>query len=191
VGNNLTNQQKVDVLALARLKVLDVHGNEVLISSFWKDRSVVLIFLRHFSCIACRTYVEMIWKKKEELKRTKTRVVFIGNGAHQFIKTFKDDLKVPDADIYTDPSLESFQACGMIKGIFNLIDPRGAIKMVEFALKGQKQGPWDKDSGTHTQMGGIVAMKYPGKVVYHYLENYLGDFDTSEGWKKSIHEPLD
>lgn len=183
---DLKQQQKVDILSLARLSILDGSGKPVLISSFWKSGPVVFIFLRHFSCIACRTYVELIWKKKAELIKNKTKVIFIGNGAPHFINIFKEDLGVPEADIYTDPTLETFEACGMIKGIFELMDPRGVKKMVEFALSGQKQGPWTKDSGTHTQMGGIVALKPPGKVVYHYIENFLGDFDTSEDWKNSI-----
>ena len=130
----------------------------------------------------------MIWKKKEELKRKNTRVVFIGNGAPQFLRYFKEEMNVADADIYTDPTLQTFKACGLIKGIFQLLDPRGAVKMVEFALNGQKQGPWDSESGTHTQMGGIVALKPPGIVLYHYIEDYLGDFDTTEGWKTAVKE---
>ena len=189
MGTKTSNDQnKIDILALSRLVVLDQNGKEFLITSFWKTSPVVLIFLRHFSCIACRTYVDMIWRKKEELKNKKTRVIFIGNGAPQFIKYFKEDLGVFDADIYTDPTLETFNACGLIKGIFHLLDPRGAAKMVEFALKGQKQGPWDSDSGVHTQMGGIVAIRPPGQVLYHYIEDYLGDFDTTEGWKTAGRE---
>ncbi len=189
MGTNVTiEQSKIDILSLARLTVLDGAGAPVLISSFWKKGPVVIIFLRHFSCIACRTYVDLIWKKREEFKKSRTQVIFIGNGAPHFIKTFKEDLNIPEADIYTDPTLETFEACGLIKGIFHLIDPRGVLKMVEFALTGNKQGAWDSDSGSHTQMGGIIALKPPGKVVYHYIENFLGDFDTTNDWKKSVEE---
>lgn len=189
MATKVTNDQhKIDILALARLVLLDRNGKEVLISSFWKTEPAVLIFLRHFSCIACRTYVELIWNKKEELKKSKTRVIFVGNGAPHFINMFKEDLDIPEADIYTDPTLQTYDACGLIRGIFHLMDPRGALKMVEFAIAGKKQGKWDSNSGTHTQMGGIVALKPPGIVVYHYIEDYLGDFDTSEDWKHSVKE---
>jgi hypothetical protein len=187
--NIALDQHKVDVLALARLKILDVNGKEVVVSSLWKDAPAVLIFLRHFSCIACRAYVDLIWKKREEFQRSKTRIIFVGNGAPHLIGVFKADLKIADADIYTDPTLKTFEACGLVKGIFHLLDPRGVMKVVEFHLQGYRQAPLNKDSGSHTQMGGVVAFKPNGRVVYHYIENFLGDNDLSEGWKAVLNNP--
>jgi hypothetical protein len=33
---------------LAKLPVLDEHGNSVELGSLWKDRTVALVFTRHF-----------------------------------------------------------------------------------------------------------------------------------------------
>ncbi|HXH30317.1 MAG TPA: AhpC/TSA family protein [Bacteriovoracaceae bacterium] len=176
-------QDRVDILTLNRLKVLDENNKEVLISTFWKEKSVVLIFVRHFSCIACRSHVAQIWNEKEKFKKSKTNIVFIGNGAPQFIQAFKEDMNIVDAPIYTDPSLKTYDACGLHRGMLKLMDPRGAKNMLELAFEGHKQGPLSKDSGSHTQMGGIVALRPPGIVVYHFVSDYLGDNDKMANWE--------
>ena len=35
-------------------------------------------------------------------------------------------------------------------------------------------------------MGGVVGRRVPGIVAYHYLENFLGDFDTNDDWKEGL-----
>jgi hypothetical protein len=82
------DQQKIDILALNRMKLLDENEEEVLVSSYWKEHSVVLIFIRQFSCIACRAHVDQIIKKKSELEKKRTKVIFIGNGSPYMIKVF-------------------------------------------------------------------------------------------------------
>ncbi|HXH32107.1 MAG TPA: AhpC/TSA family protein [Bacteriovoracaceae bacterium] len=122
--------------------------------------------------------MDQLWQQKASFDKKTTRIVFIGNGSPLVIESFMSDLKLHEpAHIYTDSSLHVFDACGMIRGIFHLIDPRGLKRMFEFGLQGYRQGPIDKRSGSHTQMGGIVAFKQTGEVIYHYLEDYLGDFD--------------
>ncbi len=42
---------------LARLKVLDVNDRAIELGSLWRDRTAVLVFLRHFGCLHCREHV--------------------------------------------------------------------------------------------------------------------------------------
>ncbi len=177
-------QDKVDILTLNRLKVLDETGREFLISSLWKEKPAVLVFVRHFSCIACRAHVKQIWGEKEKFRRSGAQIVFIGNGEPYFIRSFKEDLGVQDATIYTDPTLKTFDACGFLRGFLNLIDPRGVKNIVELLMDGHRQGPIDKASGVHTQMGGVVALKHPGIVLYHFVSEYLGDNDPLTNLEK-------
>jgi hypothetical protein len=173
---------KIDFLALKRLSVFDEKGRTVPLNYFWKDKPIVMIFIRHFGCIACRAHVDMIWNKRQEFKNKKTNIVFIGNGKPEAIRMFKEDIKALDAPVFTDPSLEVFDACGMKRGIVNLIDPRSVGKFISLSKKGYSQGTINETTGAHTQMGGVVAFKPPGTVVYHFVSNYLGDFDRPEDW---------
>lgn len=179
---NEYNQRVVDILALKRLKVLNEFGEQVRLSTFWDNNTVIFIFVRHFSCIACRAHVDKIWRQRAELEKKKTRIVFIGNGAPSFIGHFKEEMNVQDAEIYTDPSLEVFDACRLNRSALKLLSIKSAAEMMKLKKQGYSQGKWDTDSGIHRQMGGVVAIKHPGKVVYHFVANYLGDFDNPEDW---------
>jgi hypothetical protein len=173
---------KVDFLALSRLKVQDENGNDIVVSSLWKTKPIIMIFVRHFGCIACRAHVDQIWNKRKDLRKT-SNIIFIGNGKPEIIKIFKEDVDALDAVILTDPSLKVFDACGFKRSPLNLIDPRGVKRGVGLTMEGYKQGAvLDGRTGAHTQMGGVIAFKPPGAVVYHFVSDYLGDFDKPEDW---------
>ena len=172
---------RVDILALNRLKVFDEENREVLFSSFWKNRPATIIFVRHFGCIACRAHVDQIWNKKKDILKT-SNLLFIGNGKPEIIKIFKEDIKASTAPIFTDPTLQAFDACGLKRSPLNLIDPRGAKRMYDLVNEGYNQGTADKRTGFHTQMGGVVVFRPPGIVAYHFISDYLGDFDKPEDW---------
>lgn len=176
------NKKIIDILALKRLKVFNEDGKEVLVSSFWENSKVILIFVRHFSCIACRAHVDKIWRQRESFKKNKTRVIFIGNGKASYIRHFKDQMNVHEAEIYTDPTLQVFDACRMNRSIFKLLSFKSGKSVLRLKKEGYAQGEWKSDTGSHRQMGGVVAIKPPGKVVYHFVANYLGDFDNPNDW---------
>jgi hypothetical protein len=179
-----TFQQIVDILALNRLVILNEHNEKVLISSFWKTNSVIIVFLRHFGCIACRAHVDQVWKKKSEIEKSGTKIIFIGNGSPELIKIFKEDMKIFDAPIFTDPTLEIFDACGFNRGLEYLLTPKSALSMAKLYMGGYSQGQQKKENGFHTQMGGILAFKPPGQVTYQFKSEYLGDFDDINDWPK-------
>lgn len=175
-------QQKIDYLALKRLKVLNENGEQINFTSLWEDRKVIIIFVRHFSCIACRAHVDQIWNKRQDIDKKKTKIIFIGNGEAYVIKSFKEILGVADAEIYTDPTLETFDACGLKRGLRYLINIKSAKQALRLKKQGYSQGAMESSSGTHRQMGGIVIFKHPGTVLYHYTSEYLGDFDDPNDW---------
>lgn len=173
---------KIDILALNRISVLDENNTKILVSSFWKNNPVVIVFLRHFGCIACRAHVDQIWKNKKKFDQTKTNIIFVGNGSPNMIKLFKEDLGLLDAPIFTDPTLEIFDACGFNRGLNFLLTPMSAVKMAKLYWEGYSQGKQSKETGAHTQMGGIAVFKPPGLLTYHFVSAYLGDFDDSSKW---------
>lgn len=181
---DLIRQQRVDILALKRLKVLDENNQEVRFSTFLEDKMIIIVFVRHFSCIACRAHVDQIWNLHRGLKKINTRIIFIGNGNPYVIKSFKEDMKVQDAEVYTDPTLEVFDACSMNRSLRNLINIKSLMASIELRKKGYQQS-LEKDAGSHRQMGGVVAFKKPGQVVYHFTSKHLGDFDDPNQWPQT------
>jgi len=173
-------QQKVDFLALKRLFIRNENNEKVYFSSLWEQSQVIIIFIRHFGCPSCKAHVSDIWAQKDKLKDK--RIVFIGNGQPNMIKSFKEEIRAPDAEIYTDPSLETFEACGLKKGLRYLVNFKSMKSMMALKKKGYHMSEWEDGNGDKTQMGGILAFKDPGLLTYHYVSEYLADFDETEQW---------
>ncbi|WP_372656126.1 AhpC/TSA family protein [Halobacteriovorax sp.] len=182
--DDLMRQQRVNVLALNRLKVLSETGEEVLFSTFWKDKTVIIIFLRHFNCISCRAHADQIWNLHKELNKISTKIIFVGNGSPQVIKLFKKDLNIEDADVYTDPKLEVFKACGMDRSFTNYVSFKSLAELRKLRKQGYTSGSYPEGAGDSLQNGGVVGFRDPGKVIYHFTSRYLGDFDNPDEWPK-------
>lgn len=180
---DLIRQQRVNILALQRLKIFNENNEKIVFSTLWEE-PVIVIFVRHFGCIACRARVSEIANFYSQMEKKKVRIVFLGNGQPYMIKTFKESLNLPKVEIYTDPSLEVFDACSMNRSFSNLVNFKSLMAMRNLYKKGYRQGVMDKDTGTHRQMGGVVAFRKPGKVLYHFTSSFLGDFDDPDNWPK-------
>ncbi len=95
---------------------------------------------------------------------------------------FKEDIHAVNAPVFTDPTLQVFDAAGFKRSLLNLMDPRGVKRIIGLSKEGYSQGAMDSRTGAHTQMGGVIAFKPPGLVVYHFISHFLGDFDKPEDW---------
>ena len=177
----LIMQQKVNVLALKRLHVFNENGDKVSFSTFLENKMITIIFVRHFGCIACRAHVDQIWNLKKLRSKSSNKIIFIGSGQPHIIKEFKETMSVQTAEIYTDPSLDTFEACGMSSGVTKLVNFKSLSAMRKLNKEGYTQGDF-KDSGSHKQMGGVVIFKKPGQLIYHYASEHLGDFDDTDEW---------
>lgn len=180
MGKIIHDSQKVNLEQLRRLHVLTEGGESKQLPDLWRDKTTIMIFVRHFGCVACRSHVDNVWKKRDQLERPNSHIVFIGNGSPELITRFKAELGLNEAPIYTDPTLKTFDACGLKRSLAYLLDPRGVKKFIGLHLAGYRQGP--DQTGPHTQMGGVVVIKSSGEVAYHFIADYLGDEDKNEAW---------
>ena len=167
---------KADILKLANLKVFTADGAQLVLGRVWKNQTVILIFLRHFACLACRAHASSVWAAREQYEKGGAKVVFIGNGAPEFIKTFKEDLKLEGSLVLTDPSLESFRAAGFRHGFQYIVHPKSIVAAVKLLKEGHRQTSHTKEAGVHQQMGGVLAVSKTGQVLYQYISEFFGDF---------------
>ncbi|MFZ3229808.1 MAG: AhpC/TSA family protein [Pseudobdellovibrio sp.] len=121
--------------------------NEYRLNKLWQNSPAIIIFLRHFACIACRSHALDVWSKKDLYEKTGAQLYFIGNGSPSMIKIFKEELKMNEAWIFTDPYLESFQAAGFKRGFLSSLGPRSLIAMNQLKKAGHTHTKWTKDSG--------------------------------------------
>ncbi|WP_419168246.1 AhpC/TSA family protein [Halobacteriovorax sp.] len=174
-------QNKIDILSLKRLTVLSEKNDIIPFSSFWEKGQVIIIFIRHFGCPSCKAHVSDIWNQQSKLKNK--RIIFIGNGQPSMIKGFKEEINSPSVEIYTDPSLETFEACGLKRGLRYLMNFKSIKSLLDLKRRGYDMSSWDDQLGDKTQMGGVIVLKKPGVLLYHFVSSYLGDFDSSKDWK--------
>jgi len=94
---------------LARLKILDADDRAIELGSLWRERTAVLVFLRHFGCLHCREHLAQLLSDVATVRAAGADIYVIGNGSPSFIEGFREQTgwKGP---IYTDPSLGVYRA---------------------------------------------------------------------------------
>jgi peroxiredoxin len=166
----------VNVVKLANLNVLTPEGNTFVLGRVWKHQTAILVFLRHFACMACRAHAQQVWDKREEYEKSGGKIIFIGNGAPSYIDKFKKDLNLGDALVLTDPTLEVFNSAGFRRGFFYLVRLKTIITGAKLAIAGYQQKKYTKEAGIHSQLGGVMVINQRGEAIYHYISEYFGDF---------------
>lgn len=183
MGKNYSGiQNKINILTLNRIKIKNEKNEEIIMSSLWRDHPVVMVFVRHFGCISCRSHIEQVWSMKDQIQKNGTKIVFIGSGAPYVISKFKEEFNMTNVPIYTDQTLESFKACGLIHTDTANLDVDSLRMIKELESRGYSLKIIEND-GDDTQLGGVVGIKPPGLVTYHFVSEYIGDFDRPQDWK--------
>ena len=171
---------KPDLKALSTGTVLDPDGTVVKISTLWAEHPVVLVFLRHFACIACRAHAEKIWKERSQFEALGAQLVFIGNGLPHFIESFKEDLGLQGSQIFTDPGLSLYKAAGLERSLLATAGPSALGNLLKLRREGFKAAVIGPGVGDVLQQGGVVAIDTQGEVVYQFVSKYQGHCPSPE-----------
>lgn len=156
--------------------VQDEQGRKIPVSRFWQSQPVILVFLRHFGCISCRSHSQDVWANRERLEKGGAKVVFIGNGHPKKIQELRDSYSLGDAPIFTDPTLRVFQLAGFNRGFAYLAKVETVKNMLKLAQQGHQNGsPFASGTGSNRQMGGIIVVQPGFKVTYQYISEAVGD----------------
>ncbi len=158
--------------ALAQVEVLDLEGKPHRIESFWKDRPVLLLFVRHFACVFCREQVAGLKPHFAELAAAGLDVVIIGSGNPLFAQGFVKelDLTVP---VYSDEQRQAYAAASLVRGFGTLVHPGAAIALVRALFACAKPSLIVK--GDNRQQGGSFVIKPGGELAFEHRSRYSGD----------------
>lgn len=172
----MTAEHGIDLELFMSANLYNEHAQLVPMPSLWAQQPAVMIFLRHFGCIACRAHATQIWQQRTLFEQKGAKIYFIGNGSPRLIAKFKEDLGLRAATILTDPNLRSFEAAGFKRGLMHALGPKSARNVVGLLRDGYRQGRPSRDNGNYLQLGGVVMMSTSGKVKYHFVSEATGDF---------------
>lgn len=150
----------------------DSDGGSVVMRDLWCDSHAVLVWLRHYACTFCRSYVTEISKHVEEIGALGAKVAGIGMGSVPSANAFKREWNVT-FPILVDDQRITYQALELTRGRF--VDVYGARVLLKGArnnLRGYPQGQAQQDA---YQLGGVVVVQEGGDIRYLYRAKFSGD----------------
>lgn len=180
MGMTQNPAEVVDMKTLDKVLLYDEEGEVYRTGLFWEKRPAILIFLRHFGCIACRAHAKDVWRNKDKYEAKGAQLFFIGNGKPQMIKAFKEELKIKGAPIYTDPTLMAFKAAGLKRGLLSAFGPSSVVDVARLMMAGERSAPSQEGQGDTLQLGGVLAIKPGPAITYHYVSESIGDVEENE-----------
>lgn len=156
------------------LTILDEKGEAVPVGSLLGEKPTVLVFLRHFGCIACSEHLTA-WKPRfAEFERLGIRVVLIGNGTTDHLKGFIErfGLEGEPVQAFTDPTLKLHRALSLKHSISSTMGPWS----IKNALRAVSHGHWQTSvEGDPLQQGGLIIIDSDKRIQFIHCEKGVGD----------------
>lgn len=158
-------------LALSKAEVLDEAGKPVAVSSLWATKPVVIMWVRHFGCIACAAQVDEFRPEIKALRAANVDFAIIGSGAAHFVEGFKERMGL-DVPVYSDEKRVTYEALEMRRGLATMFDRRMLLlKNFLWPFKYRQR----KVMGDPLQQGGVLVVRPGGTITYEYISEYNGD----------------
>ncbi|WP_309382154.1 peroxiredoxin-like family protein [Cerasicoccus frondis] len=161
--------------SIRALPLLRGDGESVSVESLIAQPALVLVFLRHFGCLACREHVGL-WKPHlATFAELGVRVNFVGNGDVDHLRGFieKAGLANEPADVLTDPEQVVYAALGLENSVASVLSPGAMFNALRAVARGNLQTSVEGDP---TQQGGVLIVDGEGKVALLHREARLGDY---------------
>ncbi|KAL2609819.1 hypothetical protein R1flu_028392 [Riccia fluitans] len=158
--------------SLEGIQVSDPSGAKVSLTSLWENRKAVIAFARHFGCLLCRKKAALLEARKAEFDAARVALVLIAPGVSEQARIFLENNNFT-GEVYADPDYAAYEALGVEKGVFSVINPKSGQRVLQamsegFGLDWVLSSYKDTvQSGGWIQGGILVAG--PGKANVHYF----------------------
>jgi peroxiredoxin len=159
---------------LGEARVVDRHGESSTLGERWADGPAVVVFLRHFACVACSEHVAQLAPRLHELTRLGLRVAYVGNGAENFLQGFieRNEIDTDAVEVVTDPSLRAHRALDLERSTVSTYGPAALLHIGRALLRGFRQ---TRIEGDNLQQGGVLVVDGDGDVAYLHRDRHTGD----------------
>ncbi len=136
------------------------------LSDFYKEKPLILVFLRHFGCIFCREQIAELRQFNSE------NIILVGMGRVQETKDFKQKMEIPQKMI-SDPNKLLYDGFGLRRGSFGqVINPTLMSKSLRLMQSGNRMGmlkgdPW--------MLAGVFRIEQDGEVSFSHFASDISD----------------
>lgn len=154
--------------------VFDPEGRPVRVGQLWADRTVVLVFVRHFGCLFCRQQIAGLRPYLDRIHARGAELIVIGQGSIEEARMFRDEEKLA-VPLLTDPTRQSYCALQMRRGLASVLSPGALTRGVHAWRAGFRQSPV---AGDPLQQGGVVVIAPGGEERFRFISRHAGDHPT-------------
>ncbi len=141
----------------------DLERREVRLSSVWKTRPAVVVFLRYFGCPFCQTQVVILRNEHDRIRDAGAEVGLVGHGDPEEAVRFAASKRLP-FPLLLDRDRGAYRAYGLVRGrAMQVLSPRVALPWIkaELASETRQRG---LNGGSFLQMPGTFVVDSGGVV---------------------------
>ena len=147
-------------------------GGRVQLSSFWKERPAVLVFLRYFGCPFCQMHVVKLREDQQLFRDAGAAVVLVGQGSPEEGAGFCQRKHLPFPCLL-DGEKSAYRAYGLRRrNLAVVVSPRIAVPFVRANLspetrqRGLEGGDFFQMPGTFiVDAAGIVRLAHRNRTI--------------------------
>lgn len=148
-------------------------GTPVRLSDLWREKPLLLVFVRHFGCVFCRLEIARLRRLHPTLRERAHVAVVIqsppGKAREQLTGRY-----APPFAVLSDPERLSYRAYGWgALTIWQMLKPRVWARGLAATLAGHLPG---KEEGDLRQKSGIVAIGRDGRIAARHDPTDAADF---------------
>jgi hypothetical protein len=130
----------------------------------------------------CKQQVAQLRGVLDDIRARGAELIVIGNGPVHFANAFKSELAF-DGPLYTDPSLATYQAAELHRGLLATLSVRSVPKAIGALFGGHLQ---TRTRGDAFQLGGVVVISKEGELLYRQASEYAGDHPPVEELLRAV-----
>ena len=162
------------------LKLSDLNGKEVQLSSLWKKRPLVLAFTRHFGCTQCKQMLSQLVENRERIEASGLSLAVITQGTTETLLEYSRTF-APGLYTLADPERRAYQAYGLERG--GILQTFLNLKVWSALNQAKKKGliselpPPGQDA---MQMSGLFIISTEGSVLLPFYYDNIADHPSIE-----------
>lgn len=162
------------------LPVSDVTGKQIMLSSLWSKKPLLLAFTRHFGCTQCKEMLSELVTGKEKIEASGLGIAVVMQGTPEASAKFGADF-APGLQVFADPERKVYKAYKLEQGdVFQTFLNWKVWKAIRQARKKGyfvERPPVGQDS---MQMAGIFVISKAGLIELPYYYDNIADHPTLE-----------
>lgn len=149
-------------------------GDNTTLLDLSHEKTVLLVFLRHFGCIFCRQALKDIKAKQEEFRQNNTEVIFVHMSDMDKANKYFSEFGLSGVRSISDPETKIYANFGLVKGSFTQLYGLSVWAKGIQASRQEGISFSSKQIGDSFQMPGIFII-YKGEFQYSYYHRKISD----------------